>query len=69
MLLQDHESKQLRVERHSLKVGLDASGMTINKLENEVAMLKQQLKEQQNFEHFNTSNFSNDAAEQNNQMV
>ena len=51
LLLQEHESKQLRIERHSLKVGLDASGMTNNRLENEIVTLKQQLKDKDNFEN------------------
>ena len=54
LLLQEHESKQLRVERHSLKVGFEAANMTIDRMENEAVTLKQELKEQKEqgtFEH------------------
>ena len=50
LLLQEHESKQLRVERHSLKVGLDAANMTLDRMENEAATIKQRLKEQENLD-------------------
>jgi adenylate cyclase len=46
LLLQEHESKQLRVERHSLKVGFEAANMTLDRMENEAVTLKQQLKEE-----------------------
>ena len=57
-MLQEYESKQLRVERHSLKVGLDTSGMNIDRLENEVAALKQQLKNQGSLNNNGDSNNS-----------
>ena len=59
LLLQEHESKQLRIERHSLKVGLDASGMTNNRLETEMVTLKQQLKDKDNFENTEVFTVSN----------
>ena len=49
-MLQEHESKQLRVERHSLKIGLDAANITISRLENESELSKQQIKLQSEYE-------------------
>ena len=57
-MLQEHESKQLRVERHSFKVGLDTSGMNIDRLENEIAALKQQLKHQESLNNDESHNSS-----------
>ena len=57
-MLQEHESKQLRVERHSFKVGLDTSGMNIDRLENEIADLKQQLKHQESLNNDELHNSS-----------
>ena len=45
LLLQEHETKQLRVERHSLKVGLDTVNMTIGRMEKETDTLKEQLRQ------------------------
>ena len=45
LLLQEHETKQLRVERHSLKVGLDTANMTIGRMENETDTLREQLRQ------------------------
>ena len=49
LVLQEHESKQLRIERHSLKIGLEAANMSINRMEKEEATLKQHIKEQDDF--------------------
>ena len=49
LVLQEHESKQLRIERHSLKIELDAANMSIDRMEKEEANLKQHIKEQDDF--------------------
>ena len=61
-MLQEHESKQLRVERHSFKVGLDTSGMNIDRLENEIAALKQQLKHQESLNNDDSNNSSTNSS-------
>lgn len=40
----------MRVERHSLKIGLDAANITVGRMENEAETIKQQLKRQEDIE-------------------
>ena len=49
LVLQENESNQLRIERHSLKIGLDAANMSLDRMEKEEAKLKQHIKEQDDF--------------------
>ena len=49
LVLQENESNQLRIERHSLKIGLDAANMSIDRMEKEEANLRQHIKEQDDF--------------------
>ena len=62
LLLQEHETKQLRVERHSLKVGLDTANMTIGRMEKEADTLKEQVRQ---YEHEDTEKVytNNDSTE------
>ena len=56
LIMQGNECKQLRVERHSLKVGLDTANMTIDRMEKEAESLKQQLQQQYHELHMSEKN-------------